>query len=475
MIDPKRRLFKWGPIDGKILYTDSFMDHMVLFQKEFPYSWPDTLDFISNDKILIILDYEDLYSVGERMFRELILEEKKKKELYHEWIHYCSRIEKLLKRTTPGFLKCLADEGLTKELQAFNAIYDKFWSYGFVPEIANWGGERILHNKIKEAYPDAFNEILEILSTPEELSFYQREELDLLRIKLKKNKSKYIKGHQQSYFWIKNSYGGVLVTPEKDFRKRLDEVSSAEAKKKVFDILHYTQSVKRKKQEAIRKHHIAKDAQTIGSNLSFTIWWQDLRKKYIFMALHIITLFAFEVCRRNKVPERDVLFYNPGELFNLAAHHEKAQHMAQRKRGYASYYSEKKNAVTYLYGEKALAFMKPYTSLKIDTSIKEFSGHGVSKGKARGHVCILTGARHFGKLREGDVLVASMTSPEFVVAMRKAAAIVTDEGGYTSHAAIVSREMKKPCIVGTRIATRVLKDGDYVEVDADKGIVRKVR
>ena len=65
-----------------------------------------------------------------------------------------------------------------------------------------------------------------------------------------------------------------------------------------------------------------------------------------------------------------------------------------------------------------------------------------------------------------------MTTPDFVPAMRKAAAIITNEGGITCHAAIVSRELGKPCITGTKIASKVLKDGDMVEVDAEKGIVR---
>ena len=65
-----------------------------------------------------------------------------------------------------------------------------------------------------------------------------------------------------------------------------------------------------------------------------------------------------------------------------------------------------------------------------------------------------------------------MTTPDYIPAMKKAAAFVTDEGGITCHAAIIAREMKKPCIVGTKIATKVLHDGDLVEVDADKGVVR---
>jgi pyruvate,water dikinase len=65
-----------------------------------------------------------------------------------------------------------------------------------------------------------------------------------------------------------------------------------------------------------------------------------------------------------------------------------------------------------------------------------------------------------------------MTRPEYVPLMKKAAGIITDEGGITCHAAIVSRELKIPCVIGTKIATKVLKDGDMVEVDADKGIVK---
>lgn len=72
------------------------------------------------------------------------------------------------------------------------------------------------------------------------------------------------------------------------------------------------------------------------------------------------------------------------------------------------------------------------------------------------------------------ILVTSSTHPDDVPVINKCSAIVTDEGGILSHAAIIAREMKKPCIVGTKIATKVLKDGDYVEVDANKGIVRKL-
>lgn len=68
-----------------------------------------------------------------------------------------------------------------------------------------------------------------------------------------------------------------------------------------------------------------------------------------------------------------------------------------------------------------------------------------------------------------------MTSPWYVPIMEKAAAIVTDEGGITCHAAIISREMSKPCIICTKFATKVLKNGDLVEVDATKGIIKRIK
>lgn len=87
---------------------------------------------------------------------------------------------------------------------------------------------------------------------------------------------------------------------------------------------------------------------------------------------------------------------------------------------------------------------------------------------------VVSSKRDFGKFVPHTVLVTSMTRPEFLPLMKQAAAVVTDEGGITCHAAIVSRELKIPCVIGTKVATQVLKDGDRVEVDADRGVVRKI-
>ena len=111
----------------------------------------------------------------------------------------------------------------------------------------------------------------------------------------------------------------------------------------------------------------------------------------------------------------------------------------------------------------------------VETSeIKEFKGVIACKGQAKGVVRVVRNRNDFSKVLPGDILVASMTTPDMVPIMNIASSFVTDEGGITCHAAIVSRELKKPCIIGTKIATQVLKDGDLVEVDANNGIVRKI-
>ena len=97
------------------------------------------------------------------------------------------------------------------------------------------------------------------------------------------------------------------------------------------------------------------------------------------------------------------------------------------------------------------------------------TGSPASPGIGTGPVKVLKSAKEIGKLEKGDILVAPMTSPDFVPAMKKANAIVTDEGGATSHAAIVSRELGIPCVVGTKDATTRLKDGSIVTVDGAKG------
>lgn len=117
---------------------------------------------------------------------------------------------------------------------------------------------------------------------------------------------------------------------------------------------------------------------------------------------------------------------------------------------------------------------RPITTLDVPTDAAGtalLTGLGVGDRVASGRVRILTDPSEGDRFHDGEVLVAEMTSPDWLPIMRRAAGLVTDAGGSTCHAAIVSRELGKPAIVGTRTATRTLRDGDLITVDAASGHV----
>lgn len=140
------------------------------------------------------------------------------------------------------------------------------------------------------------------------------------------------------------------------------------------------------------------------------------------------------------------------------------------------------NHALYFFHNQKIDIVDDYRSIKkmqkklegVTKNKGEFKGIVACQGKARGRVKVVTHSSDLSKVKQGDVFVAKYTFPTYTPAMIRSAAFVTDEGGLTGHAAILSREYGIPCIIATKIATRVLKDGDMVEVDAEKGIVRKL-
>ncbi|MBU2229511.1 hypothetical protein KJ810_03845, partial [Patescibacteria group bacterium] len=113
-------------------------------------------------------------------------------------------------------------------------------------------------------------------------------------------------------------------------------------------------------------------------------------------------------------------------------------------------------------------------SLYVNPNLKIIEGNTAFPGKVRGIVRRVDEAEEMKKMKKGDILVSTSTNPQIISAMQKAGAIITDSGGITCHAAIVSRELEVPCVIGTKIATKLLKDGDMIEVDAGNGIIKKV-
>ncbi|HJJ45578.1 MAG TPA: phosphoenolpyruvate synthase, partial [Methanocorpusculum sp.] len=118
---------------------------------------------------------------------------------------------------------------------------------------------------------------------------------------------------------------------------------------------------------------------------------------------------------------------------------------------------------------------KPNTDVRTDYAAAEknilLQGYGASPGVVSGKAVLVMDMQDLSKITEGQILVATMTNPDMVPAMKKVAGIITDEGGMTCHAAIVSRELGTPAVVGTKQATKLLKDGQIVTIDGEKGLI----
>lgn len=160
----------------------------------------------------------------------------------------------------------------------------------------------------------------------------------------------------------------------------------------------------------------------------------------------------------------DLLNLRINEVINIVAGKYQAEDIGQRRKNFVLEITPK----SVFLSTNAVALAETMTI----GDVKEIRGTVAQSGKVVGKAKIVLTPKEGYKVDDGDILVTKMSTPDFLPIMRKASAFVTDIGGITSHAAIVSREMQKPCIIGTKNATKTLKDGMMIEVDADNGIVK---
>jgi phosphohistidine swiveling domain-containing protein len=180
-----------------------------------------------------------------------------------------------------------------------------------------------------------------------------------------------------------------------------------------------------------------------------------------------------------KVDKDIILLLSTNEIVALF-HNNKINQKDIQERRKSYFIFAKNNKLNILSGEESLKAISYFIS-KVEN--KEIIGRIAYPGIVRGYARVIkVNIENYDKLNEviidmkkGEILVAETTEPAIILACKKASAIVTNQGGMMSHAAIVSRELKIPCIVGTNNATEMIKTGNLIEVDADKGVVRIIK
>ena len=366
-------------------------------------------------------------------------------------------------------LKSLSYDELKEEFKKFCDCFEEAWKPFIFIDSFDLCWEEIINNLLNKEYKNKLtDDEVKTLLMPDAPSFTQEEETSLLKLKINFSE-KGLEKHQKMFFWYKNNYGNAETQPVSHFRKKLEKIKNPE--KKLKEIEENLSSLAKRKKEIFENHDMPKNVLKFFRLMSSLGKRRDVRKRVNCKGDAILRRFIEEVARRKNIDWRlyeQLPFINRSDrIFTIS----EEELRSINKKEFA-FFSEKGDPV-FFYGDEADELKKVYDD-RIKQEFKELKGQIANKGFVRGKVKIIMRQEEFSKMKEGDILVSYMTRPEFVPIMKKAAAIITNEGGITSHAAIVSRELGIPCIIGTQIATKVLKDGDLVEVDADHGIVRKI-
>jgi phosphoenolpyruvate synthase/pyruvate phosphate dikinase len=262
-------------------------------------------------------------------------------------------------------------------------------------------------------------------------------------------------------------------------RTRMKETSLDELNKNVKDIYKNKKELEETQEKIYARFNdrelerMSKTLQDLGTTRFVLKHCWSGGETLLLPLLHKIALFM-------EISFDDFIWsYNFTDLLSYLEKGKKLteKEIIERKRISIIHYKNKK--LLYLFGDKADKYFKQRYQLN-EIKNQELKGMVANRGfvKARARIVLVEDYEAFANasksFSDGDILVTTMTSPVMMTLAKRASAIVTDEGGITSHAAVISREFNIPCVVGTHDATRIIKNGDIVEVDANKGIVKIV-
>jgi phosphohistidine swiveling domain-containing protein len=263
----------------------------------------------------------------------------------------------------------------------------------------------------------------------------------IFKIRNKVQSNKAFLNHAHKYSWLKNDYSGEYQMAAQDF---LNRKTSLIAKKYVALKLKLTKP------------------NSISEWISFMTMMRDQRKKCNLIMDGLLDRYLQNECAKYGLQRKDAVMLTVKEF-------EK-----NKKKGIRKYKGIRTAEVTHhgLEDVTEQVWKKAVKDTLVITESKEIKGVSAMPGLVTGKARIVLSRADFGKIEKGDVLVTSMTRPEFTQVLSQISAIITNEGGVTSHAAIISRELGIPCVIGTHTATKILKDGDLVEVNANTGIIK---
>lgn len=439
------------------------------------YSYTEIIQFFQNRMMNVFWHKEEHEKI-----QQMALEKAKKDPLLIKRL--IEKVEKLgvefiesTKKIHNSDLSQRSDEELKEMHRKYCNDYKQIYSTYFViitmensllDYLKNYINGMILDEEAKSRY-------LSILTTSTKAMFSKEEEKELLKIALDAGKiseedlRNRVKKHTEKYFWLTRDYEDPIST-ENDFLQRLDNIIKEGNVKEKIEKLEEFYRKEDKIKEIEKELKIDAFHSRLFEMMRDGIYLKELRKRLVSESLYYMDNLLIEIGKRKNLDIKQMRHLMAEEI------DEEGYNDVLDSRIALSAFLVKNGKTSVFHGEEAQKLKNEIITMPDD--IKELKGLAVSPGKAKGPARIVFDPQDISKVKPGDIMVTVQAVPSFTPAIKIAAALIADGGtGITSHPATLAREAGIPCITGVRIGTEVLKDGDIVEVDAEKGIVRKIK
>ncbi len=444
----------------------------------------DWLSIVRDELGEVYLDAADTRAMSARVVNKIKDNSNYPTELALDCRDACAQLVFQARKSSVN-VSTVTNQVLLKAFIKFCDAYINFTKFMVIPVAL----EQTLTNNITNALAKKNHEsgvaptLANLMTTPA-FSEFQKESIDLLQlaIAVKRNTQQekvLLAQHVKKYCWLCCYNIDEEAYTEAYFKERLKLLltrDEMELKTELNLMLKQMQTDTKVYEQTMDEHdfsdHVKKEIELLRELVYLRTFRVEMQSKTNFF---IQPLFLKIACRLG-LSLRHLCALAPDEI--MAALTEGTVSfltvdLEQRCKNYALRYD--KNGLLFTVGPDEVAKIV----------LAELGGHGITqtpelkgaiayKGVASGRVRVVLTKEHIKEFEGGEILVTTMTTPEFVPAMKKAAAIVTNEGGVLCHAAIVARELKVPCVIGTGHATKVFETGDYIEVDADHGMVKKI-
>ena len=506
-------------VDGFYIYPFYFADISITssIKKATGGSLTRVLTEFNKDHVDYYSDINEVNNLGKKIFRRILKDKNYFRIVERNILGYGKKLMEFCQK-----ISRIKTSGLTNQ-----ELYNIYGRYGkLITAMRDWGWIPVVLDGIKKAYlSDYLMEQLKnflkgkkladkeisnyysILTSSEKKSEVMQEEISRLNLILKITENfsgfkdlfrekddkklarliedKYpkiyqlLKKHTDEFGWLTFYYIGPVMSVFDLLKSIRNDFSSKESiSNQLKKIEFHFRELPVKKASIIKKLKLPAELVYLFNVSSFFTYLKDHRKGIYQKSYVAMEPVIEEISQRLHLSVKEVKYLVDSEIKEALLKNKDFRRLAAQRTQYCVSHVYK-GRIEILIGDKATQLINTYISrpsnnlIKIETN--QLKGTIAYAGKVRGIVKLVINKGDIDKVKEGDILVSPATNPDLIIAMKKSAAFVTDRGGITSHAAIVSRELQKPCVVGTGNATKVLKDGDLVEVDAEKGIVKIIK